>query len=95
MPQLLEVGGENLKTPQYSVNDELKFIILASWDDYDDEETEIEDDDFDEEDEDDENPFDKEPSDSDIFDNEVPFGNPEDDLSDDEGEDMLYNRLHP
>jgi hypothetical protein len=91
MPQLIEDGGENLKTPQYSVNDELKFVILASWDNYDDEDNDIEDDDLNDE----EDPFDKEPSDSDIFDNDVPFGNPEDDLSDDENDDMLYNRLHP
>jgi len=77
-----------------SDKDEEKRVIYASkYNDYvDDEDDELTDDDdyYNDDEDEDENPFDKEPSDKEIIDDDLPFGNPEDDLADDDG-DITYN----
>jgi hypothetical protein len=87
MPQLAEIVEEKIKEVQLMDYDQLAFVVLSSKEK--DDENDIDDDINDDEDEG-ESPYEKEPSDKDIFDNDIPIVDPEDDLIDDD-EEIPYN----
>ena len=94
MPRLEE--NEILMDGFYSfemiVSDDLKYTVLASNKNDDEEDNDTDDDDFIEEEEVEENPFDKEPTEKDIIENEIPLIDPEDELIDDDDDDETpYN----
>ena len=87
MPQLAEIVEEELKELQRVENDQLAFVVLSPREKEDEDDI---DDDFNEDEDEGESPFEKEPSDKDIFDNDIPIVDPEDDLIDDD-EEIPYN----
>ena len=72
--------------------DDLKFAVLASHDEDDDEDNNADDDDTFEDEVVEDNPFDKEPTEKDIIENDIPIIDPEVELIDDDDDgEVPYN----